>query len=263
MIINKIKEIKSNTAERPTFFDADVLARYRFASKYCKNRKVLDVGCGFGFGSNYISIKGAKKVIGIDYDQNAIEVAKNNFASRKLCFRNCNVEDLGNLKEQFDVIIAFEIIEHIYLNKVSSFIQSLTRLISPGGVLLLSTPNGRLTNFIFGKTYNPYHIKEYKAKELIDLLSPYFKNIKIKGLDYKNKKYKIQQRKIRRSLVYKIIYILGHYKIVREFIPFIPKSFREKITGESSLPEYIQSDFLLLDDHKNCPGLFIYAQKNK
>lgn len=264
-LLKYIKDVKIKsvlTAERPTQLTGDVLARYRFASRRCKGKNVLDIGTGLGLGANYIAHSGAKHVLGIDYNKQTIDLISKTNTDRKVSFKHLDASDIKKIKKKFDVVIAFEILEHLSLDKIEKFIKSVSSILMPGGLLLLTTPNGLKTEIIFGKPYNPYHIKEYTGGELLNLLKPYFFKVTIRGLEHKNRDYLRIQNKIRKSFLYKVIYLLGHFKAVRELAPYIPKIVREKITKENILPVYRQSDFVLNANYKNSPGLFVYATKH-
>jgi SAM-dependent methyltransferase len=74
---------------------------------------VLDLGCGLGFVSFFISAK-AKKVVGIDYNEADIAKAKNLFQRKNLDYRCENaLTYLENRSETFDTLLLSHILEHI------------------------------------------------------------------------------------------------------------------------------------------------------
>jgi 2-polyprenyl-3-methyl-5-hydroxy-6-metoxy-1,4-benzoquinol methylase len=249
------------TAERPWYLDADVLARYRFASFYCRGKEILDIGTGLGLGAHYLAGKGAKKVLGLDYSLSTIKLISSKNKSKNVSFLHLDSRRLNKIKNKFDVVVAFEILEHLPLNDVQEFIESISKILKKSGILLLSTPNGLQTKYILGKPYNPYHIKEYKGTEIYKFLKPYFSNISIKGMIYKDRKYDIIQNRVENGPLNRISYLLGHFKLVRELVPYIPNTLRKKVTGETILPKQEQTKFKLTDKLTDAPGLFIYARK--
>jgi len=149
------------------------IASYEYAIKFASFKKVLDYGCGSGYGS-FLLAKKAENVIAVDISLEAVEYAKENFASENLIFKE--VKDLGYQK--FDLITSFQVIEHVPNDK--EYIYKLKNLLNPGGILLLTTPDksNRLFNHI-QKPWNIYHLKEYSTKSMNRLLKMYFDNYEI------------------------------------------------------------------------------------
>ena len=88
----------------------------RFDGKICfAEKKVLDIGCGYGNTCFNIALNGAKKAVGIDIDKNRIDFAKNKLASDYQNLSNVidfkMVEELGD--EKFDVIVSKNTFEHV------------------------------------------------------------------------------------------------------------------------------------------------------
>src|SRR4030042_1982829 len=73
-----------------------MLGRYFYASRYCRGKKVLDSGCGYGWGS-YIISQIAKKVIGVDKNKKAIVFAKKHFKDENLIFKVNSILALSKL----------------------------------------------------------------------------------------------------------------------------------------------------------------------
>ena len=87
--------------------------RYMFASYFTKNCNVLDIACGEGYGSAYLS-KNAKEVIGVDISPETVEWAKKTYINHNLKFITGSCEMIPvDGKNIFDVIVSFETIEHI------------------------------------------------------------------------------------------------------------------------------------------------------
>lgn len=75
--------------------------------------RVLDLGCNLGDISFIIAEK-AKKVVGIDYNEKAIEVAKKRYQRHNLEFHHGEaLEFLKNSTEYFDILILSHILEHL------------------------------------------------------------------------------------------------------------------------------------------------------
>lgn len=100
--------------------------------------RVLDIGCGGGLLSEPLARMGAN-VTAIDASPETIEIAKKHATSMglEIDYRCIAPESLIN--EQFDVVFALEIVEHVA--DVAGFLKSCVKLVKPSGVLFLSTLN--------------------------------------------------------------------------------------------------------------------------
>ncbi|MDR2835142.1 MAG: class I SAM-dependent methyltransferase [Bacteroidales bacterium] len=144
------------------------IASYEFALNYVKGKKVLDYGCGSGYGA-YMLAKEAENVVATDLSDEAVSYSMEKFVSNNLIFKK--IEDIDYQK--FDVIVSFQVIEHVKNDK--KYIKKLKDMLNPGGVLLITTPDrtDRLFRYI-QKPWNVYHLKEYSANSISKLLSKYF-----------------------------------------------------------------------------------------
>ena len=139
--------------------------RYKFASRFALKNQVLDLGCGFGYGS-YLLSASAKTVTGIDANPLAIAQAKLRYRHIGLEFVTSDALDfLRRTHRRFDLITAFEILEH--LKRQREFVNLVADRIRVGGVFVVSTPNRKFTNFY---RKNPFHVHEFEYDELKELL---------------------------------------------------------------------------------------------
>lgn len=137
-------------------------ARYVYALPYTKNKTVLDIACGTGYGIGLLR-PNARFVTGVDVDPVAANEA------RAECGANAAVllgDGLGLpfADESFDIVTSFETLEH--LHERNKFLAELRRVLRPDGILLLSTPNAKYTMPVNGKPANEFHIHEYTPDEL-------------------------------------------------------------------------------------------------
>ncbi len=105
-------------------------------------QRVLDVGCGSGVVADLLASMGAE-VTGIDANAKAIEFARATFRRANLDFRCAYVEELAYAPASIDGIYCLEVIEHLYHQQVHALLATFARLLRPGGVLTLTTPNYR------------------------------------------------------------------------------------------------------------------------
>jgi acetyltransferase-like isoleucine patch superfamily enzyme/ubiquinone/menaquinone biosynthesis C-methylase UbiE len=138
---------------------ADFCIRYIDPGDY-----VLDVGCGEGFITDMIA-KRCKRIIGLDYSENAVNSAKN--TSPTLEYVHMSAADLSFDDGTFDKVTCLELIEHVTILQARRVIDEIFRVLKPGGWIIGSTPL-RMTEVSSPSCYS--HIHEYSEQELSDLL---------------------------------------------------------------------------------------------
>jgi hypothetical protein len=167
------------TGERvvPGLVDSDLFnehfARYRLAARWSAGRRVLDAGCGTGYGSAELA-RTAASVTAIDFSQDAIAYAQEHFQVHNLAYR---VGDCLGLPEgPFDLICAFEVIEH--LHRWPDFLAQVKCTISHNGLFLVSTPNKLYYAESRGQSGdNPFHVHEFEYAEFCTELHKVFPHV--------------------------------------------------------------------------------------
>lgn len=141
------------------------ITRYKFACKYIRKKDhVLDLGCGTGYGSKYLSII-ADKVTAIDISEAEIQRATKLYQGNHLEFFNMTID---KVKDKFDVVVCFEVIEHLEIFKIPDFIFQIKRVLNNSGKLIISTPmDSKLGE-------NIYHKSELDFPTLYTLLTNEF-----------------------------------------------------------------------------------------
>ncbi|EQC51765.1 bifunctional 2-polyprenyl-6-hydroxyphenol methylase/3-demethylubiquinol 3-O-methyltransferase UbiG [Bacteriovorax sp. DB6_IX] len=161
-------------------FFLDHVSRYWWASNRLKGKKVLDCASGKGYGS-YILSKNASSVLGVDLNENSLELARAVFGhSENLDFKKFNVMKLAEMDIKFDAITAFEVIEHLDPQETDEFLQSLGSALSESGELILSTPNHDVV--LKSRSDIPsFHINNFRASELKKALEKHFDEVVMIG----------------------------------------------------------------------------------
>ena len=112
------------------------LLKNRVPKKIFKNKKVLDAGCGGGRYSYAIYKIGAKSVIGLDYGDIGLKVAKKNYGKiNNLSFKKGDVLNLPFKKNTFDTVFSNGVIHHT--SNVKKGISELVRVCKKGGNIWL------------------------------------------------------------------------------------------------------------------------------
>lgn len=94
-------------------------------------KKVLDLGCGYGWHSNYAIEQGAESVLGIDGSEKMLEVAREKFPSEKILFKNRKIEELAFEADTFDVVIS-SLVFH-YIEDYPQLIKSIAKWLKEDG----------------------------------------------------------------------------------------------------------------------------------
>jgi 2-polyprenyl-3-methyl-5-hydroxy-6-metoxy-1,4-benzoquinol methylase len=148
---------------------AAVDAECRHLPRPVSNGLVLDVGCGNG-GFLCLAKEIGWQVYGIDMDPKAVEMAR----SRGLNVECGGIELLSHESQKYDVITLSHVIEHVH--DPLDLLHQLYRLLKPGGVLWIETPNLRSLGYKYFKSSwrgleSPRHLVLFDSISLIDILS--------------------------------------------------------------------------------------------
>jgi len=156
-------------------------ARYLFAREFAAGRRVLDVGCGEGYGAALLA-EVADDVIAVDYSPAAIDHAQKKYGRDNLAFRvheaTVRLTELG----RFDLVVCFEVIEH--LADPTSLVRTLADATALDGVCLVSTPNrlvDRAFEAISTHEHYEYHVGLLAPADLKSALRTQFADVRLLG----------------------------------------------------------------------------------
>jgi SAM-dependent methyltransferase len=139
---------------------------YQRLAQRCVGRDVLEAGCGEGYGADLLAGV-ARKVVAVDYDETAVAHVRTRYPRVEVT--QANLAELPLHDASVDVVVNFQVIEHLW--DQGQFVRECGRVLRPGGLLMVSTPN-RIT-FSPGREtpINPFHTRELNAAELTELLA--------------------------------------------------------------------------------------------
>ena len=151
------------------------ISRYEFAKLFARGKRVLDVGCGAGYGAAFLS-ENAAQVAGFDISAEAIAYAKRHYPRAHFFVGSASGFPVAS--GSVDLITAFEVIEHVVEGEM--LIRESARVLKRGGVFLVSTPN----KTYYGQTRkdagpNPFHVHEFELAEFEEALGRAFPFVRI------------------------------------------------------------------------------------
>lgn len=156
---------------------AEHIARYAFAARFAPMKRVLDAGCGTGYGCVELA-REASSVTGFDTAAEAISYARQYCAPLNAAYVQASAAALPFAAASFDLVTAFEVIEH--LPDWRDFLTEVTRVLHPEGLFLVSTPN----RLYYAESRaqdgpNPYHVHEFEFEEFQAALAGCFPHVRI------------------------------------------------------------------------------------
>ena len=169
------------------------LCAYRLAAQQARGVRLLEIGSGAGYGAFYLAHL-AQEVVAVDADTRLIERAQRLFCRPNLAFQVMDGTQLSLPNGIFDVVGTFQVIEHIPEPRLVTFLSEIARVLTPKGVLVVSTMNldhNRKPNGTYVKA--PFHEKEFTAQEFTGLLRQVFPTVEVYGL-YPTASYRIIHR---------------------------------------------------------------------
>lgn len=223
------------------------------------NGDLLEVGCGEGRGIDWL-LPRVKSYSAIDKIAPVIEKLKAKYPVGK--FYSGNIPPLSVFEDNsFDSIVSFQVIEHI--ENDSLFLKEIHRVLKPGGVAYLTTPNRPLS-----LSRNPWHIREYTAQELTDLAKQFFAIVTMKGITGNEKvmQYYERNKKSVEKLMSWDIFDLQHKlpaSILRVPYEFMNRLNRNKLkdTSDELVTSIRHEDYLLSNSGNTSLDLFLIVEK--
>ncbi|HEX2122181.1 MAG TPA: class I SAM-dependent methyltransferase, partial [Thermoanaerobaculia bacterium] len=145
------------------------LSIYHFFSRFCRDRHVLDLGCGCGYGSAYLRAAGAASVVGVDLDPRNVRYATRRFAGDGVTFRVADAQRLPADLGTFDIVVSSNLFEH--LTDVNAALDAIST------EFVLAVPPITDAASKAANDAIPYHRSNYYVGEWLDLLRKRFATI--------------------------------------------------------------------------------------
>lgn len=154
---------------------AFVLSRYKFVSKMLnKKNKILEIGCGDGFGAPIIA-QNAEYLLCIDWEERNIEGNKRRLNHLKNTeFKHIDITK--NIpQENFDAAFSIDVIEHLLPEDEKLFMNNTLEALNEDGICIIGTPNETSSRYASHRS-DHQHINLKDGKTMFSLLDEYFQN---------------------------------------------------------------------------------------
>lgn len=110
-----------------------------------QGKRVLDLGCGYGWHCLYAAEHGAGYVLGTDISEKMLEVARQKAGALNIAYRRCSMEDLAFEDESFDVVISSLALH--YIESFEGLVHDVYRWMTPGGAFVFSVEHPVFTSY--------------------------------------------------------------------------------------------------------------------
>lgn len=235
------------------------LLKAYIAAKPWISGSLLEIGCGEGRGVEQL-LPLAESYIGLDKIGEVIDMLRSKFPG--VDFRQAVIPPFTRFEDNsYDTIVSFQVIEHIPNDRL--FLQEIYRMLKPGGKAIISTPN--ITHTL---SRNPWHEREYKPQELIDLVAGIFDRVEAKGIGGNEKvwAYHEANRKSVQKIMRFDIFDLQHKlpaSVLRMPYEILNRMNRNKLHKQQgrAVVEITHEDYLVVEDPMKGLDLFYILWK--
>jgi len=237
-LLNYFKDFGERPPLKKTFeqINSDLRFAYQYVSQFVSNKSILDVGCGGGYGTEFLSRFTSKKVVGFDVNQCAIRAAKTFFSSE------AHLQFTHEMpQERFDIVTSFQVIEHIDSAELPHYFRDICSHLQPDGQVFIATPNKNITSHRLKLPIMPFHKIEYTPEMLEELLKQYFSHVTVFGQIAQNTADEVVAGRFaysdlsRLSTKQKIIRMISQMTPIRYLARHTPQEMKNVIVGQPQL----------------------------
>jgi len=189
-------------------------AAYIYAETFVRGKSILEIGCGTGYGADYLS-QFASNIIAIDISKKCVMYSHTTCKKENVNFLLSSGLHVPLKDDSIDIVLSFQVIEHIESRKVRDFLSDIKRVLKDRGVFIASTPNKKLRLLPFQKPWNPEHRKEYNYKEFKEVLGNFFEEVEVYGLKGSEQIQSIEQNRVKQKPL--------NVYVIKPLIPLIRK----------------------------------------
>lgn len=235
-----------------------LLKAYIVAIPWAKG-DLLEVGCGEGRGVEVLASH-VSSYRGLDKIEEVIKNLQSKYPDHQ--FEQSVIPPFSSVpSDTYDVVVSFQVIEHIKDDHL--FLKEIHRVLKPGGVAVISTPN---INFSLSR--NPWHIREYTPEQLKVLCGKYFSDVEAKGIGGNEKVmayHEANRKSVEKIIKWDVLNLQyrlpsGLLKVPYEILNRINRNKLHRERGKS-VTEISHADYVLMDDPEQALDLFYVLTK--
>lgn len=120
-----------------------------------ENKKILDLGCGYGENCKYYKLLGASRVLGIDISNHMIDIANKYNKLEDIEYKVLSMEDISTIEETFDIVLSS--LAFHYIKDYKKLIKDIYNLLTKDGYLIFSQEHPLVTSTILSKNLTSNH----------------------------------------------------------------------------------------------------------
>lgn len=132
-----------------------------------ENKRILNLGSYNGWYEKFMIEKKCKQIVGIEINDKFINIACKEV--KKAIFVKASCDSLPFIKEYFDIVSIFDVLEHLTLDKERVVLQEIRRVLKLGGKLILSVPLWNIFSNLFDPAWYLGH-RHLRKEYIINLL---------------------------------------------------------------------------------------------
>ncbi len=160
------------------------LVAYNYLLDRVEGKRVLDLGCGEGYGVDLLASRAAE-VVGVDLAPEAVYHARKTYRRPNLRFLYMDIFNLQLEDNSYDVVCSLQVLEH--LHQPERFMKEARRVLKPGGICVITTPNRLIISPGRDTPINPFHIFEFDRGQFEEFMRGFFPEVEVAGVFHAGK----------------------------------------------------------------------------
>jgi SAM-dependent methyltransferase len=170
---------------------------YHYVKRFAiPDTRVLDVGFGDGYGAAILS-ESVREYVGVDNSELAVREARARYDLPNVIFANSEGAELPFASGSFDLVVSFHVLEHI--EQPEPYLAELARVCRAGGRIVIVTPNRAFRMHRGQRPWNRFHVREFDATDLQELLASHFADASVHGITGSPAMTEVERRRVARA----------------------------------------------------------------